>query len=618
MIKSLKKILITLFASYCAALIFFAVFSFLSVPGLRTGLFRGEWIIGNTLVLFIRYLIPIHIAAILFAFSLFGEEPELGRKSGDRPSFPRIVNYSLVFFLLLTPAYMVLLEGILPAGLRMRDQAVVKTGVVAELKKKAENALNQEKYTEARYYIEHYLTINPGDLVYREKLEKVVSREKSFAMAPKNREEEISERSLPTHMTFRDFLEKAKERFDGEDYITAQYYADLALKLDSAHPEPKRIIAESRNRIMRMDLSGEERETIRYFAQKREGYDMLSRNEFVAAYYHFLNLLELRPSDPDLGKYIAAANEGLKKVSFFVDEVAMFSDLPIFGDILFLNRAEGDEREFLYFKRMIRSFNPVLDRLARETSVEALSKQDEKSGIWDRILRLFGSEKSVTRPGGSSDSIINYYAVDIEGIRISKDGTVRYQFKAPYGKFLDGILVMRCLDRGDARGEMVPDYLIGEAPDESPYHLKIRSAPADILQVALGKTGFDGAGVRSLYSYGETYPLFGLDNRPVYLAFFNRLFMPFSFVVLSVFAMGLGKRLRSRYLARPPAACFLFLPVLPFLTSLVFQVYRYGGSIFTEFFLLSRGFSTAVALFLVFQGFLLLLSLLYLAGQVNR
>ena len=56
---------------------------------------------------------------------------------------------------------------------------------------------------------------------------------------------------------------------------------------------------------------------------KREGYEALVGQEFIRSYYIFLELLALTPGDPDVDKYFAKSEEGVKQAAFFIDEVEL-------------------------------------------------------------------------------------------------------------------------------------------------------------------------------------------------------------------------------------------------------------------------------------------------------
>ncbi len=600
-----------LFLAYAGGLAALAAYSFLTVPVLKTG--RYEWIIGNTLTLFIRGFIPLHMAALLFGHSVYFTAGELFREAERQEVFLRIVKSSSILFLILAALYTGLLEGVLPAGIRLRDEAVRKNAAAEELLVRARGALEEKRFRDAQTYLDHYGTIVPDDPDVKK------DRETAKAGAAA---EEVPEKPavnpetavLPLReMSFQDFLARAEERFAGEDYISAEHYAAMAHKMDDRHPAPKRIMAESRDRISRTRLSRQARENIEFFRGKRIGYDLLNGGDYIGAFYHLQDLLKAQPDDPDVLRYLEAAYRGTRKISFFLDEVPG-APIPLEEgrDVLFLNRSDENSREFLHIRSIVPSY--AGDTRYRKPELETVGRdRDGGNGIFSRIARFFRSSD----PSAPAGEPTGYYALGIEGIRISRDGDKIFHFKAPYGKFIENTLVMHCLDRGRRDKPLLPVYLAGEAPDQAPSVIRVTAAPEELDRLSAGISGFHGFNVWELGALAKTFARLGWDPEPAHRAFLDRLFLPFSFLTLSFAAAAFGLRLRSRYLAGPPAGTFLFLPVLPFLTAFVFEVYRYACSALPSAVLSVHGFAPALAVFLVMQGFLLLFALILTARQVR-
>jgi len=611
MTKGTKTVLATMLVFYALGVAVCATYSYFVVPSFGHTGFRIEWVFANTASLFLRMLIPIHVSAVLFVYSLFFNPVELRAKGSDlKSSFLGLVKRSLVLFLISAAIYTFLLEGFLPKELAAGEAVVMKASVAEDVRSRARAAMDLQKYDEAKYYLEFYLSIYRDDSEAKRSLEKVLSLKKAVKAArePSYKGDQVRPVRVE-NLSISDMISRAWDHYEKEDYISAEYYAGLALQFDDTRPEPKRIISMSREKIARMPLSKEERDKIDFFRMKREGYDMLSRGEFVAAYRHLKRLNEENPSDVDVRSYLAAAYDGLVKESFFLDEISLVSDLPIFDQVMFLNRRTEGGHEFIHFKRMIQTYGV---RKSPKPVESARRGDDYDSGLWYKITHLFGSEADDAPTYG-----MTYYAVDIEGLELGDDGKVRYHFKAPYGKFIDRTLVMRCLHR-DGGEEMIPTYFVGRPPEKSPYVVPIGLAPEDLRFLSLGEKDLGRVHVWTLLSMVPLFRSFGLDWLILYRAFFEQIFHPFAFIVLSFFAMGMGWRFRSRYLARPPLACFIFLPVLVFLSILFFQLYHYLWRLISGFSLDMWGFYPALAVFLAVQGVFLALSLIFVAGQVDR
>ena len=610
MIKVTKSVLLTLVASYALGIVACTVYSYFTVPNLGGGAFRGEWIFSNTVTLFLRNLLPLHFSALVFVYSLFFNPLELKADGGDlRQGFLNLVKKSLILFLVLAAGYTLLLEALLPREIAVRKNVALKAAAAEDAMTRAKTAMELQKYDEAAYYLEFFLTLHREDADAKKRLEKIMSIRKAAEVTAARLPKEPSETPRPVeNLTVGDMIARAWDYYDKEDFISAEYYAGLALKFDDSRPEPKRIISLSREKISKLSLSKEEREKVTFFQNKREGYEMLSRGEYIAAYWHLKKLNEQNPKDPDVRNYLATAREGLAKESFFLDEVSLVSNLPLFDHVLFLNRETDGVKEFLYFKRIIQTY--TVKKASSPREITRKNEHVDESSFWYRLTHLFFSESEETVG-------MAYYVVDVEGLGLGPDGKVRYHFTAPYGKFIDRMLVLRCLQRTGGE-ELRPVYLKGSPPEKSPYQIPMQPSPDDLRLLSLGKTDVERLQVWTLFSLAPLYRAFGLDEVPVYHAFFEHLFFPFAFIVLSFFALGLGWRFKSRYLARPPIACFLFLPVLPVLAGLFFELYHYLWRLLAVSSLAAWGFYPALAIFLALQGVFLALALVFVAAQVNR
>jgi tetratricopeptide (TPR) repeat protein len=571
MSKNGRKIILTLVIVYSLAVLIIAAYSFLTVPPIRIGRLKVQWVLGNTLVFFARGLIPVHLSAMLFGFSLFFSPEGNGKKTGARLLFFPKIRFVSITLLILVFLYAVLLEAGLPLGLRLREESAGKIHLADDLRTKAKDAAERGQFREARRYLQYALSIFPDDIEIRQELDSADQAAIfSGRKAPPQPQEDKND-ALFLNMTFEDFLEKARNAFDREDYISAEYYGNLALRMNLNHPAPKRIIAESRENLSRSRPNRETRETMEFFRRKQAGVDILTEGDAVAAYRYFQALLEEKPEDPDIRHYLGLAYGELQKASFLLSEIPLtaLSAAGGFaaGDIVFINRTDETHREFLHIRRI------------------------KKAG--------------------------SYYAVDIEGIAITENGTILYHFAAPYGKFVDGILIMRCLaDNQDE--DFKPEYFAGESPDISPFQLPVAADPEKLLLMSAGGADLDRIPLWSLLQTARAAPFLGLSSYPLYMVFFSRIFLPFSFFVLSFFAAAYGLRYKSRYAAAPPLPYFLFLPLLPFILILIFHVYLYGISALQGFLLSFFGFSLSLTIFLLIQGLLLFMALLSFVKQVRE
>ena len=241
-----RRILLVLVIVYIMAFLGFLGWSFFDVPAIRLDSSKRDWIFGNALVLFARNIIPLHLAAVLFGFSLFFSTERA--QDSKRGLFGRFKLLGIVFIVLLA-AFTVLREAGLPFGIRLRDEAVGKILRADDLRLKARDASSRGQLRDARRYLQYALVIFPEDEDLRHELD-AADRAVKFARGPVERPPAAARESpLLLNMTFDDFLTRAQNAFDREDYISAEYYAGFALRMDDTHPVPRRIIARAIDRV---------------------------------------------------------------------------------------------------------------------------------------------------------------------------------------------------------------------------------------------------------------------------------------------------------------------------------------------------------------------------------
>jgi hypothetical protein len=380
-------------------------------------------------------------------------------------------------------------------------------------------------------------------------------------------------------MTFDEFLDRAQNAFNREDYISAEYYANFALRMNLNHPVPKRIIARAREKLSESRPSPEVRADMDFFRRKQAGVDILNEGSVIEAYRYFQALIEERPEDPDVRHYLRLAYAELQKASFLLSEIPLtalgFSGNPSGNTaaegVVFINKSGREDspagQEFLYIRQMVKT----------DTA---------------------------------------YYALDIEGIGIGPGGDVVYHFGAPYGKFVDGSLLMHCVE-DDGSGDYTPEYFAGESADAS-SQLPVAADPQQLMRMISGAWRYRDVPLWNLAQTAGAASLLGVSPHPIYMVFFSRVFLPFSFFVLSFLAAAWGLRYRSRYAASPPVAYFFFLPLLPFIMTLVFHVYQYSLYALQGALVSSLGFFVSAIVFCAIHGLLLFFALLVFAKQLRQ
>jgi tetratricopeptide (TPR) repeat protein len=556
-----KKLITTVSVLYLLAVGLFVLFSVITYPvGEVLSSFMTSWVGTHALILFFEYLVPIQCTAMILAYSLFIEP-------GDVSGAPANHLGKLVLALLvLTVIYSVAEEGLLPVLHRGEEDLRYKSDLGSEFLEEAEAALDEENYAKAREMLDLYLSVDPTSRSARDALNSVEG-ELLVRRGDANEEEQQLAQKEVRREDAVSLIRRAEAYLQAADYYSAHYYATMARELDPSRKEAQRIAAKAWERISDMHPSGEAVAEARLHARKREGYTALMQGDAIRAYYIYRELFEDHPLDPDVQRYFAESKEAVRRISFFHDEAEQILVLPGRRDITFVNALGPQSVELVYFGKL------------------------------------------VTVAEGS-------FVRNVEAMAIGADGEVLYHFTAPYGKFVGNHVNMRCIDRTDEGVVYAPAYHAGSRAEELRYLIAIQPTVSEIEDYAIGQQTPRHASIARLWRMARTMRRYGMRSEPIQSALLSRAVRPFTFMILSIFAVGLGWRLRSRYERRPPIAALLLVPLVPFVFHLLTQAYSYWNQVLFGFLLLSAGFVVSALLFLFFQSVFLVLALFFLAGQI--
>jgi hypothetical protein len=126
-------------------------------------------------------------------------------------------------------------------------------------------------------------------------------------------------------------LRFASDAMDGKRYYDAHWLAALAGRLapegSIEQNAASRLASQAWAALGLFEPTADDIRARDNYMTKREGYEAMIAEDWIRAYYLFLELRLLTPNDPDLGKFIAKCEEGLRSIAFFTDEVAMTSPL---------------------------------------------------------------------------------------------------------------------------------------------------------------------------------------------------------------------------------------------------------------------------------------------------
>jgi tetratricopeptide (TPR) repeat protein len=546
------------------------IYSFINFPpDIVSDSFRTAWLLNDSLLLFIKYFMTVHLSAVLLTFSFSIRGSSAKTSSGSILTHISKLRGAVVFYLLLALLYAFLLEGLQPK-LEKKQNRLQKVSAYSEIiLEKADLYLAAGEVPRASHLLQNLLLLDPRN-------SEAFSRIEQIPIRPGGTEDNLSEtspnnimQSASGGLTYLELVRKAQELFDNEDWYSAFYYATIALGIDDKKYEARRVASASWEKIASTAPGREKVREYDYFHLKREGFSKFSQEDFISAYYIFQELQAINPSDPDVKEYLPVIKEGVRTISFFIDDVEDALLLPGYENILFLNEDTDDETEIVYAGKLVETTRGI-------------------------------------------------YLEDIDIVRYTRSAEVVYHVTARFGKMIDGHLNMHCIDRSGPGKSELPVYQSGSRPEELKYSIRIDLPENDLKTFTSPNSGFSDASLAELWSLKDIVKHRGYNDRDIRLRIILRLFFPFSFVLLTFYAIGAGWRLRNRYLKRPPILLVVILPLILGVVELFVSLFGYLYE--TAFSYLSHMLQLPLLLtvFVLFEFLLLILGFFYLAGQITE
>ena len=381
-------------------------------------------------------------------------------------------------------------------------------------------------------------------------------------------------------------LTMAEAALQEERYYDAHWLATLAGRL--ARPDSIEVTTAARlaGRAWSgvTSLAPNIRETQEYltYRLKREGYEALIGEEWIRSYYIFLDLLAISPKDPDVAKYFALSEEGVKQAAFFIDEIELSLGKILTGAVFSLPYRTG--------------------RLVMRVSSLSTS-QDTAYGIGAEILTF------------------------------DNEGRLQWGLEAPYVKILPLALdsgnslsiQLRALDRTDRtkrwesgitsfdQSSFGQSSFAENAPNQTGLVLPL--SWDTFLLLSNVRRGLSGLSSADLRRAGENLPECGYLPQVFQAELLQRFAKPLFLLPFCIFAIALGWQYRAHKRPR-----YITIPMLGILPLVFNGAVQFSRSCLNDLGILavsSLGFTTAAIVFGSGIVLLLILSLIYLASKRN-
>jgi hypothetical protein len=374
--------------------------------------------------------------------------------------------------------------------------------------------------------------------------------------------------------TVSEAIASARSAYSEARYFDAHWYATFAERLAKAESGERaiaaRLAADAWNAISALEPSAEDKETYAVFSRKRQGYQATLAEDWIRAYYIYADLAKTQKKDPDVQKFFKRSEDGAKTVSFFIDEVGS-------------SIGEADLNVFLSLPR----------------------KDGGRDVAAVRRLHLFADAA---------------YGEGFELASFAADGRLRFRVEAKYVKLVPfesaepgTVALMLAIDRETEALRWTPKWTAGTAPDAVATRVML-DAPYELLTLAVrAGRGVETLSIPDLNRGAERLTGYGFVADSFNAEIMRRLVEPFAFLSLAVFVLAAAWRFRAR--GGPGMLGVPVLLFLPVAADVLVQAYRYMATASSATFAVALPFAAALSAALAYQTVLLLLALVFLAGQ---
>ncbi|MFP4376122.1 MAG: LptF/LptG family permease [Spirochaetales bacterium] len=518
--------------------------------------FLWDWVFARTWGELLR-LAPVAQAwAALLTFGWVLPMHRAESASIDFARFNRALLTLLVLSLIASATYLVV-HPRLAARVHTLE---FSSQLARSLLESAERREEEGDYVQAEADLNQYLFIVGDDLEAQQRLERV-RQEAELDRASSVSSSETQPR-LPENATAADLVDRATAADSEGDYSSAHYFAVLALAIDEDNSAAARLASEALSKLASLAPDEEEVEAAALFRRKQAAKALITRREYIEAFYQLRELDREYPRDPDIDRYLEIALEQVRALAVLIDEVEEALALPGVFDVVFVNRRTDTRTELVALGKLVQA----------------------PTGI---------------------------YAQEVDVIEFTHDGRITYRLESNYAKVVEGHLALTVVNASGQPDE--PLVATGRETRDNIGLLSLEPTPEQLLFIGQVFQHPSTASIGVLTRSFAPLERFGLIVEPLRIELLLRLSFPFAFMAFALVAVGFGWRFRSRYLHLPPVPTLLIIPVIPLLLLPLYAIFAFGQRLLVAASLLLGGFLFSVVVLIIAEAILMLLALFYVA-----
>lgn len=319
----------------------------------------------------------------------------------------------------------------------------------------------------------------------------------------------------------KDYYLKALAYAEKRDYMSANWYASTAARLDPSYTDARRLAATSWEEMHRRGADPADKVKAEFYSRKLEGYGLLRSGDPVGAYRVFKELAAAKHADdPDVRRYLAESLTEIEKAAFFKDEVDGALSASIVPDIFF--------------------------------RAPAPAAKGAKAGP----LRVIAAKDAAWAGGALYFREFEY----LETASPAGTGGVRALVRSPYAKLTDGKILLVCVERDRPANVFRPSW--GAGPTSGPASLiELPLSPETAYRALSARVEPSSLSIIEAWKAVGDAAEYGVDPAPIVSDLLKRSALPFSFFTAAALGALAGGRFRRRG-TKFPKGLYALVPLM--------------------------------------------------------
>ncbi len=532
--------------------------------------YKVPWIFEEALRLLIEHFPVISVSGIMLAFSTFPSDQ--AKLLGGTGVISASTSRTIILFLVFTLVYSILSIGLLPELYEARHDRQYQSTLARSYLQQAEAAEDQENLEQAYTLYRAYLSIDSDNRAVKEKVNYLEGQVSLQAAQEKQRSTQQEPSEAIWHDEYRDLsalelVEKGRQALNNSDPFTAHYMALIAQRLAQREgqtgEDAKRLAARAWEAISALEPSREEQQAHATYNRKLSGYEALTRQQPVKAYYIFKELRETQPGDPDVKEYYRRSMQQAQQVSYFIDEAERFRTNPGIRKIVYID----ENRTLVYIEKLVM----------------------ENGNRWA-------------------------YGIELMNLGGTADGEVVEHISAPYGKISGDSLIMRGIDREREGRSIEPQVYVAQGDDPLRTVVNLTPSIPQLMRLSREQEFLNRLTLPDLLALQPAITQFGYPTHQFEVLTLLRILEPFLFLIFATFAVAFGWHTRV-YKSGFPWLVLIVAPLLPFVIDQIVVLYEYLHKLLLTAVVLNYGFVSGAVGLLGLEALLLFLALFSVALQ---